>query len=157
MHKQRLYLDDYILEYLSSFGDLDTVINYCVKMAMEHPDYWTQTEINEKRGKQCIQLIVYIDNPEYEEYREQCGKHSQYCSIRRLLYYITLNEMLYDEDINWAPTINEKDKQLIELTTLWSNLVELTNKWKDDMQGQLLEACSTLQEVIDELNMRRAS
>lgn len=160
MHKQRLYLDDYVYEYITAFGQFGTVVNACVTMAMQQPELWCQQEVNEPRHKHCKQVYVVIDNPEYEEYREQCGKHSVNCSIRRLLYYVTFNELL--SGINPSALVKQQAhnhylSRLVKLTTLYSELVELANKWKYAHQGELLEACALLQEVIDDINVKRAS
>lgn len=155
MHKQRLYLDDYVYDYLITFGDIDTVVNHCIQQAMENPDWWLQNEVNERRGAQCRQVTVYIDNAQYDEYREECGIHSQYCSVRRLLYYITMYELL--SDTMDSKCRNKDSISLVQLTTAYCNLVELVNRWPNSCTDQLLDICGQLQEVVDELTLQLCS
>lgn len=160
MHKQRLYLDDYVYDYLTTFGNIDTVVNHCIQQAMENADWWLQNEVNERRGPQCKQVTVYIDNPAYDEYREECGIHSQYCSVRRLLYYITMYELLSDIEPSKVSAKQYRDadqRGLVQLTTTYCELVELTNHWHNRCTDELLDICGQLHEVVDELTLQLCS
>lgn len=124
---------------------------------MQQPELWMQDEINERRHRQCKQCTVIINNEQYEEYREQCGKHSQYCSVRRLLYYVTLNELLDGVSIDELQLQNKETEWLIKLTTIYSDLAKLANSQTNSYVQELLEACGILWEVIHDVNDKRAS
>lgn len=148
--KQKVYLDDYVIEYLQQFGPLNSVVNKCVDMAMHDTNLWLHGEIAPHRGKGMRQVFVTINNPSYEEYRAALGATSTNCSIRRLLYHVFNNELLYDAEVS-NETDGEDVALRVEIQNIWSRLVRVVKTAKNlqyEYTDILLEAACLLESCV---------
>lgn len=89
-----IYIEDYVLEVLKTFGQLDDVVNKILDCTQHTVDLATLPVA--PPPKNCRRVEVIITNESYLQMSEILGRRSKKLSLRRLLYWFVNNEQYND-------------------------------------------------------------
>lgn len=122
-----IYLHKDVVDILTCFGDLNTVTNKILDMALAgHFPLEHLPTAPDRSGAR--QYTIIVTNDEYLELCKIRGNNSKNISLRRILYYFVDNE-LYDT-FNWAPKTTYVRQSDVDFTNrlakLIGDLVKLT-------------------------------
>lgn len=87
-----IYLDDYVLDTLQSFGELGEVTDKILADCMSDIDI-TSLPSAPPPGKYTKRVELFVSNKDYIELSNMYGRMSKKISLRRVLYWFVDNQM----------------------------------------------------------------
>lgn len=149
MRNMQTYIDRYTYEYLTMFGDINSVVNHCVDKAITTDWFSDMVERYPARAPGDVRIRVTIVNNEYDDY---LAMSPQRYSLRRLLSHAAYNELI-DEEV---PAIsNKQDKRdklmdsLLRLHSATTNCIK-TRQSMGTNYDAYLDILNTIEQLIKE-------
>ena len=147
-----IYLHRQIVEILTCYGDLNTVINRILREAAAGK-FDVMHKPPAPSRETASRYDITITEPSYLELLDVYGPHSSKISIRRVIYWFVDNEM-YDE-FEWEQiqVFQDKHKQLLlkKLQYAISELEKAKRYCTDSLTIQLSDICNSIKGLKEEL------
>ena len=128
--KVSLYLDEYILEVLKAFGDLNTVVNKILECTSQTVDIGSLPVA--PASKECKRVEVVIEEPTYLSYIQTMGRKSKKLSLKRLIYWFVNNEQYNDYGFEPVETVDTRKNKYYIRVSEFLNFVNLLEKYYCD-------------------------
>ena len=103
--KISIYMDDYVLDVLKAFGELNEVVNKVLDACIDTVDL-TELPSCPPLTKDTHRVDVIVTNQTYIDLSEMYGRNSKKFSLRRLLYWFVENSK-YEEYEGFVPVQRE--------------------------------------------------
>ena len=139
--KQSVYLHDYVTDVLTTFGDLNDVINKVLD-ASDDGMFDIQDKPECEARENARRYNITITNQTYIQMVKALGERNKSISLRRLLYWFVENEIY--NDLGWEPIREYVDKEKAKFNKqLDVTLSAIDKLWficKNDEEGIITHA-----------------
>ena len=144
-----IYLHEYVIQILETFGKIDEVINKIVDIAMSGQLDIESAPVAPPQ-KDCTQCFIDIKNIEYLRLLDIRGHRNNRLSLRRLIYQF-VDEEIYNT-LGWATENYVPDSSTSKFRTQLArsidNLIKLYKLCHDETTRQIIKsALSELRKV----------
>lgn len=144
-----VYLHKYVIDILSQFGEIDTVINHIVDAGMAGAfSMQDLPKAPDRTPGEMTQLQVDIHNVEYNELLGSRGGRSMTYSLRRIIYHFVDNE-IYSE-LGWEPVASAAE--MSSFTRRLANLITDAMRLHRSCPFTLRPYCNKVLTALKEFN-----
>ena len=142
--KISLYLHKDIVDILSMYGDLTSVVNAVLdECASGRIDLQDKPPCRPRDGAGRYNVIV--DNEYYESMVDMFGIKSKNISVRRLLYWFVENEVY--NDLEWVPIKDYEEMTTIKTKKMIENLKLDVRRLKSHIERNVLNGMNVVNEI----------
>lgn len=145
--RYRITLSDEVLEVLSWFGDLSTVVNKILEAGEECVFDIENCPSYEEYGKQH-RVFVNVTNQNYLELVERYGVRSHRASLRRIINYFVNNEVY--NDLGWEIVNRNKDIERLykQIELAQKHVNGLIHELKRQERYELVMDCCVVHDML---------